>query len=62
MVIREPTQIDIIMRAMGGTRGHNVIEKVRIGDHNKTNLTTSKKNPMPSNSQYRVVTIVTMDV
>ncbi len=43
VVIREPTQIDIIMRAMCGTRRHNMIEKIRIGDSIKINLTTSKQ-------------------
>ncbi len=56
VVIRETTQIDIMMRAMDGTKGHNVVEKVRIGDRNKLILPTSKKYPMVINSQHIVET------
>ncbi len=42
VVIRDPIQIDIIMRAMDGTKGHNLIEKVRIGDSNKITLASSQ--------------------
>ncbi len=42
VVIRDPTQIDIIMRAMDGTKSHNVVEKVRIGGCNKITLATTQ--------------------
>ncbi len=42
LVIRDPTHVDIIMKAMDGTKSHNMVEKVRIGDHNKITLATSQ--------------------
>ncbi len=40
VIIRDPTQIDIIMRVMDATKGHNMVKKVRIGGRNKISLTT----------------------
>ncbi len=62
IVIKETTQIDIIMRAMGGTRGYNMIEKVRIGDRNKINIAISKNYTMSGNSLHIVVTTIIMDI